>query len=72
MPTWSKRAMQDMADLINRDKETSDAVATLRHLVNQWADTVHGRGTRTFSGNGHRRGVEVTVENGEVLSVEHD
>ena len=70
MPRWSKNAMQDMADLINRDKESADAVATLRNLINQWADTVaSGDKTKSFYGNGLHSGVIVTVQNGEVTHV---
>ena len=34
MANWSKKAYQDMADLINKRNCSADEVATLRNLIN--------------------------------------
>jgi hypothetical protein len=72
MPVWSQKANQDMTNLVHEHNETPEAMVKLRQLINQWADQ-HSTGLQVqkFSGNGLRFAVAVTVNNGEVITVEH-
>jgi hypothetical protein len=69
MPNWSKKAWQQMADLINEHGVSADTAATLRNLINQWADGQgNNHATKTFSEEA-RLPITATIANGEVLSI---
>jgi hypothetical protein len=72
MPVWSQKANQDMTNLVHEHSETPETMVQLRQLINKWADqNLAGFHVQKFSGNGLRYPVAATINNGEVLTVEH-